>query len=122
MADAEDGRPPMHDLFDGRAVDETHLKGQDVPTPTWEVYMVEGIGVAGGEGVTPMQKAMELLDGKTSSEFSQAALASDIIRNDPDLLQSIGLPASAAKNFTNTMITSKQFTKDKGGVFHKVAA
>jgi hypothetical protein len=120
MADGEDGRPAMHLLFDGRAVDETHLKGQDMPTAVWEVYMIEGIGTAGEEGVTPLMKAMELLDGKKLSEFNQAALASDVIRGDQELLQSIGLPASAKNSFTATMLSSKQFTKDAGGVFHKV--
>ncbi len=120
LADNEEGRPPMHELFDGRAKDEEHPKGQDVPTPTWEVYMIEGIGVKGSEGVSPMEKAMQLLDGKTLAEFNQDALASDLVRSDVQLLQSIGMPATAPNSFANTMIAGGQFTKDDKEVYHRV--
>lgn len=120
LADGEDGRPPKHELFDGRAKDEEHPRGQDVPTPAWEVYMVEGIGSKGAEGKTPMGEAMELLDGKTLAEFNQAALANDLIRSDVQLLQSIGMPVTAPNSFANTMIAGGQFTKDDKEVFHRV--
>ena len=119
LADGEEGRPPMHELFDGRSKDEAHPKGQDVPTAAWEVYMVEGIGIAGEEGISPLEKAMELLDGKTLAEFNSAALASDSVRSDVELLNSIGMAVSAPKSFTNTMIASKQFYKSQDGIFHK---
>jgi len=121
MADGEDGRPPKHNLFDGRARDEEHPNGQDVPTATWECYMVEGIGVAGGEGVSAMDKAMELLDGKTIDEFRAAAMQNDLVKGDMALLQSIGMPETADKSFGNTMVNSGAFTKDNEGRFHKVA-
>jgi len=122
LADGEDGRPSMHDLYDGRAKDEEHPKGQDVPTAAWEVYMVEGVGVKGGGGASPLDKAMELLDGKTIAEFNQAALANDLIRSDVSLLQSIGMPASAPNSFANTMIATGRFTKDDQEAFHKVGS
>lgn len=118
LADGEEGRPTPPDLFDGRA---NEGKGGDVPTPCWTVYMVEGIGVLGEQGNTPNDKAMELLDGKTLAAFNKLALADPTIRADGDLLAAISLPASAPNSFGNTMITSGQFTKDKTGVFHKVA-
>ena len=120
LADGEDGRPPKHDLFDGRAKDDEHPKGQDVPTAVWEAYMVEGIGVKGSGGMTALVKAMELLDGKTIAEFNQAAVGNDLIRSDINLLQSIGMPVTAPNSFTNTMVAGGQFTKDDKGVFHKV--
>lgn len=121
MADGEDGRPAMHLLFDGRAKDEEHPRGQDVPTATWEVYMVEGVGVAGAGGVSPMDKAMELLDGKTVDEFRAAAMQDDLVKGDMTLLQSIGKPDTAADSFGNTMVTSGKFTKDEAtGKFAKV--
>ena len=120
IADGEEGRPPLHLLFDGRAKDETHPKGQDMPTPAWECYMVEGVGVKGGEGSSPLDKAMELLDGKTVAQFNQAALANDVVRSDVNLLQSIGMPVSAPNSFTNTMVTGGKFTKDDQEIFHKV--
>ena len=120
MADGEDGRPSLHELFDGRAKDETHPKGQDMPTPAWEVYMVEGIGVAGEGGVTALDKAIELLNGRTLSEFNKLAQTNDLIRGDVELLQSVGMPLSAPTSFSHTMLTSKKFIKDKAGVYHKV--
>ena len=121
VADGEDGRPPKHDLFDGRAKDEAHPKGQDVPTAVWVVYSVEGVGVAGGEGITPTDKAMQLLDGKTLSEFNKAAMADELVRSDTDLLTAIGKPVSAKDSFANVMIASKKFTKDtKTGTYQRV--
>ncbi len=123
LADGEEGRPPMHDLFDGRAKDEEHPRGQDVPTAAWEVYMVEGVGVSGGEGITPTERAMQLLDGRTLSEFNQLAMADDLIRSDVELLQAIGMPVTAPNSFANSMVSSKQFTKDaKTGVYKRVVA
>jgi len=119
VADGEDGRPEKHALFDGRNKDEAHPKGQDTPTAVWEVYMVEGIGSADGAGVSALDKAMELLDGKTLPQFNAAALASDVIKSDVALLTSIGMPPSAPNSFSNTMLKGKQFTKDAQGVFHK---
>ena len=114
------GRPPKHMLFDGRAKDEENPRGQDMPTATWEVYMIEGIGVKGAAGVNPIDAAVDLLDGKTIEEFNAAALASDVIRGDVALLQSIGMPISAPTSFSNTMIAMGKVTKDDAGLFHKV--
>lgn len=114
------GRPNKHMLFDGRATDEAHPRGQDMPTAAWEVYLVEGVGVKGGAGTTPLDAAKELLDGWTLDEFNSGALASDIIKGDIALLQAIGKPVSAPDSFTNTMLASGEFTKDETGVFHKV--
>lgn len=121
LADNEEGRPAKHDLYDGRAIDEQHPRGQDVPTATWEVYLVEGIGVKGGEGTTPLDEAMKLLDGKNLNDFNQAALLNDLVRSDINLLQSLGKPVSATDSFTNTMLAAGKFTKDDKDIFHKVA-
>jgi len=58
MTDGLDGRPESTDLYDGRAQ-------VDKPTPAWTVYEIEGVGVAGGQGVSAMDLAMSLLDGKS---------------------------------------------------------
>ncbi len=121
LCDGEEGRPAKVDLFDGRAKDEAHPKGQDVPTAVWKCYMIEGIGSADGSaGVTPIEKAMQLLNGKTLAEFNKLAMQNDLIRSDVALLQSIGMAPSAANSFANTMVSSKQFTKSKEGVFTRV--
>lgn len=117
LADGEDGRPAPPMLFDGRA---NEGKGGDAPTPVWMVYMVEGIGMTGDTGETPLAKAIELLDGKTLPQFNKAALENEQIRADTELLSSISMPPSAPNNFANTMVASKKFTKGKDGVFHKV--
>lgn len=114
MTDGEDGRPESMDLYDGRA-------DSDRPTPAWAVYEVEGVGVAGGQGVSAMDLAMSLLDGKTLAEFNTAALANPVIRADTPLLQSISKPPTAADSFANTMVTAGKFTVDEQSVYHKVA-
>lgn len=120
MADGQDGRPISPLLFDGRATDDAHPKGQDVATPTWKFFMIEDIGVAGGQGVSPLDKAIELLNGKTLADFNAAALADPIIRGDTQLLTSIALPPSAPNSFSSAMLATKKFKKDKNGVFSKV--
>jgi len=115
LTDGEDGRPDPMDLYDGRA-------GTDKPTPAWTVYEIEGIGIAGGQGVSAMDLAMSLLDGKTLAEFNTAALANPVIRNDTALLQAISLPPTAPNSFANTLIAAGTFTQDETGVFHKVVA
>lgn len=120
LADGEDGRPEPPMLFDGRATDAQHPKGQDAPTMAWMIYEVEGVGVAGGQGVSAADVAMALLDGKTLSQFNKEALANPTIRNDTALLQSISLPATAPGSFANALVMAGQFTKDKQQVYHKV--
>ena len=111
MTDGVDGRPAPMDLWDGR-VDE------DRPTSAWTVYEIEGVGVAGGKGVSPMDLAMSLLDNKTLADFNKAALDNPIIRADTALLQSIGMPPTAPNSFANTMKTGGKFYQDEAGVFH----
>jgi len=115
MADGEMGRPQPPMLYDGR-IEEDKL------TPCWTVYEIEGIGVAGGQGKTPLDKAMDLLENKTMSDFNAAALADPLIRGDAALLQAISAPPAAPNNFCNTMLTTGQFVKDAQEVFHKVTA
>lgn len=122
LADGEDGRPEPPMLFDGRATDAAHPKGQDVPTPAWTIYSIEGIGVAGGQGVNPVELAEALLDGKTLAQFNQEAMANDIIKSNGALLQSIAKPPTAPDNFANALVTGGKFTKDAAGVHHKVVA
>ena len=121
LADGEDGRPEPPMLFDGRATDAAHPRGQDTPQPAWMVYSIEGIGVAGGQGVNPTELAESLLDGKTLPQFNKEALANDIIKGNSALLQSIALPPTAAGNFANALVKAGKFTKDDSGVFHKAA-
>ena len=113
LTDGLDGRPEPMDLFDGRA-------NIDRPTPAWTVYEIEGVGIAGGQGVSPMDLAMALLDGRTLAEFNKIVLDNPIVRGDVALLQAISMPPTALKSFANTMLKAKQFTKDEQGVFHKV--
>lgn len=117
MTDGEEGRPAAPDLFDGRANDG---KGGDVPTPTWTVYSVEGIGVAEGQGSTPQSRAEDLLDGKALADFNSAALADPVIRTDAALLQAISAPVSAPNSFANVLVAAGKFTKDAQEVYHKV--
>jgi len=121
LADGEDGRPEPPMLFDGRATDAEHLKGQDMPTPAWSVYSIEGVGVAGGQGVDATELAMGMLDGKTLAQFNKEAIANDIIKSNTGLLQAISQPPTAAGNFANALVAAGKFTKDATtGIYHKV--
>ncbi len=113
LTDNIDGRPEPMDLYDGRA-------DEDRPTPAWTVYELEGIGVAGGQGVSAMDLAMSLLDNKTLPEFNKAALDNLIIRTDTPLLQSISLPPTADNSFANTLVKAGKFTVNEQGLYSKV--
>ena len=113
LADGEDGRPEPPMLWDGRATDETHPKGQDMPTPAWIIYEVEGIastGTDGGVSATDLAEAM--LTGKTLATFNKEALSNATIRNDAALLASIGLPVASPGNFANVLVKAGKFTLD----------
>lgn len=86
LSDGEEGRPMPVPLFDGRA---NEGKGGDVPTATWMIYMVEGIGVIGTSAQSPLDLAMGILNGKTASEFSKAVLAEESIRSDSQLMTAL---------------------------------
>ena len=123
LTDGEDGRPEPPMLFDGRATDAANPRGQDMPTPAWAIYSIEGVGVAGGQGVNPAELAEALLDGKTLTQFNKDALANDIIKAHASLLQSIALPPTAPGNFANALVTAGKFIKDETtGIFHKAVA
>lgn len=115
LADGEDGRPEPPMLFDGRA-------NEDRPTPAWMVYSIEGVGIAGGQGVNPAELAEALLDGKNLTQFNKEAMANEVIRANTSLLQSIALPPTAPGNFANALVAAGKFTKDEQGIFHKVEA
>ena len=118
LTDGEDNRPKPADLFNGRANDG---KGGDVPTPAWTFYEIEGVGTAGGgAGVSALEVAMSLLDGKSLPDFNKAAMESPIIRKDMELLQSIGMPPSAANSFIKTMTKTGKFKADTQGMYHKI--
>jgi len=117
LADGENGRPTPPELWDGRAAGG---EGANVPTPCWKVYEVEGIGVAGGQGKTALDRAIELLEGKTMADFNAVAMSDPLIRTDAALLTSISAQPDAPTNFCNTMLTTGNFIKDAQEVFHKV--
>lgn len=112
LADGEDGRPEPPMLYDGRV-------SEDRPRVCWTVYEVEGVGVAGTQGISAAEMAKALLDGKTLTAFNKEALANAAIKADMGLLQSIGLPVSAAGNFANALVAAGEFTKDAQGVYHR---
>jgi len=123
LADGEDGRPEPPMLFDGRATDAANPKGQDVPTPAWTIYSIEGVGVAGGQGINPNELAKALLDGKTLAQFNKDAMANDIIKANAALLTSIALPPTVPGNFANALVTTGEFTLDpETKIYHKAAA
>lgn len=95
-----------HDL--GQKDEVTKAK---VLSTCWEVIGIEGAGVK----VDPMTRLMELIEGKSTQEFNQLALADTSIRTDQSivsgLINNTLLPALEGKN---------QIKKDDKGIWHKV--
>ena len=114
MCDGQDGRPAGKPIWQKDADREKYPNGE-VPSAVWTVTEVEG-KVAGGSHTTPEERARMLLDGKTLPEFNKAAYADPIIRQESakDLQRSI-----TDKSFITALLTTKEFTKDAAGVYHR---
>lgn len=113
LCDGLEGRPAPFMVYNGRTREEA-------ATPIWNIYSIEGYGVAGAQGVVPMDKAIEVLDGKTLAQFNAIAYEDEVIKSDPQLLTMIGLPISAPNSFANTMLAAGKFIKDEQEIFHLV--
>jgi hypothetical protein len=111
VADGVNGRPNPPVLYDGR--DKI-----DKPTPCWTVFSVGGI-VAGQIGKSPVDRAKELLNGKTLVEFNNTVLQDALVRSDMALVTACTKPISAPDSFVATMVAAGLFTVDDKGVYHK---
>lgn len=87
-----------------------NLEGEEIIMDAWEVASVEGAV----SKVNPIEKALELLDGKNESTFNQAVF------NEPALKGTDVLSAILNKTFLTTMKGSGQITLDDDGTYHVV--
>ncbi len=130
-----------HMMWDGKAVNPQNpaKPGMEVPRDCWEVIEVEGFATpvastptaAQPKTNTPMgtvqplvaktavQLAIELLDGKTDTQFSTAAFSNDVIKRDGKMVSSLlggqfipGLIAAGivVKNADGTYTVNKQLS------------
>ena len=93
-----------HLLYDGR-------QSKDTEQGAWEVTALDG---AGATKTSPQDQALSLLDGKTLSQFNQAALADPIIRSDAALQALI-----MSKKWVPQMIEEGLVVADEDGI-HRV--
>lgn len=101
---------PGHMLFDGR-------EGKEVEREAWVVSEVHGAGVA--KTVTKsgaMDRALELLDGKTEQEWNQA------IFQDPGIKGSEVMGSIMNRTFLPNAEQSKLASVDENGVWHVTKA
>jgi hypothetical protein len=102
--------------------------GQETPRECWEVVYVEGVGGAphGGvaapvttkaqpDAITPVQQALNLLDGKTQQQWNNSVFQDPMVKGSPDLINQI-----ISGSFLSAMESSGQITKDENGIYHKV--
>lgn len=105
FCDGQEGRPEPKPIWN-------RDRGEEVLNPVWEVFEVAGV-VAGAGAKSAIEKAKELLDGKTRADFNKAAYADPIIRADDKFQRTI-----TDKSFINSMVQIGEFTEDGEGVFH----
>ena len=116
-----------HMMWDGQKQEQT-------PRESWEVVYVEGVGgtphsgVADlataqvpaptpvATGVSPSQKALELLDGLTLADWHQKVFQEPSIRDDTSDLKTTIID----NKFIPAMEAAGQVTKDENGVYHVV--
>ena len=103
----------------------------ETPREAWEVIWVEGMGGTPHSGVaapaqvvgtpakstgeTPMQRAINLLDGKTQQQWNNVVFQDTLVKNDTKLVNSI-----IAGEFLAPLKESGVISKDVSGVYHKV--
>ncbi len=105
------------------------------PREAWEVVYVEGVGgtahsgagaaaPAAGDapapvpvatGVTPIQQALNLLDGKTQQEWNNIVFQDPIVKADAALTNSI-----IGGTFLSPMVESGMLTVDENQIYHVV--
>ena len=114
---------PGHMMWDNDLQKET-------PRESWEVVWAEGFGgtpcsgvaeptptkapTTGGE--TPVQRAINLLDGKTQQEWNNVVFQDTVVKNDTALVNSM-----ITGQFLPPLEQSGVVTKDDDGVYHKVS-
>jgi len=119
---------PGHMMWDNDKQEET-------PREAWEVVYVEGVGgtpYSGGgistptmadtparagaatpTGVTPIQQALNLLDGKTQQDWNTLVFQDPLVKGDSALVSSI-----ISGTFIPPMEASGMVTKDDNGIYH----
>ena len=94
---------PGHMMWDGQ---------KRTPRESWEV-----VGIEGKASATPkksgLDRALEILNGKTTQQFNQAALSDPVVRADSEIQ-----PLILGKKFIPQMIEMGAATVDKDGVHH----
>jgi len=78
----------------------------------WEVVEVQGRETGGG-AISPIQKALDLLDGKSDQDYYQVALADPIIKKDGNLVTQL-----LNNTFLPAVEASGQAKKDENGIWH----
>lgn len=92
-----------HMLWDSRTKAE-------VDRQCWEVLSIEG---AGQVKVDAMQRAKELLDGKTLQQFQSAALSDAVIRSDASVQQAI-----LGRTLVQQLVESGEVVVDADGIHY----
>jgi len=105
---------PGHMVWDGQTKAER-------PIDCWELMGVEGVATAAPKakaaatGLSPMQEAIKLLDGKPEQAWNQAVFNNATIKADTALVQSI-----LQRTFIPPLLEAGIVTVDEDGVYHKV--
>lgn len=94
---------PDHDFGENRDT------GERIVSSIWEVASIEG----GGAKVNPIERALELLDGKTIAEFNQVVFSDPAIKGDVAFGETL-----LDDSFIKSMLDSGKVTKNDDGVCH----
>jgi len=92
-------------------------KGEETGRDCWEILSVSGEAGAKPSGTSPLNRALELLDGKSEADFNQSVFQDELVKSG-------GLIPSILDNtdtgFLATLISTGRATKDDSGIFHVV--
>ena len=88
--------------------------GEPIIVSAWEVQDIEG-REAGGTVKTPADRAMELLEGKTTQQWNQEVLADPVVKRDGTLITQI-----LSRTFLPALEASGVIKSDESGIWHIV--
>lgn len=117
LSDGEDVAQAVGRTLEMKVTDGHDLGQKDEVTKAkvlsscWEVIGIEGAGVK----VDPMTRLMELIEGKSTQEFNQLALADTSIRADQTIVAGL-----INNTLLSSLETKGQIKKDDKGIWHKV--
>lgn len=86
--------------------------------PAWQITSIDGASAGGAtvdDGID--DHVLELLDGKSDTDFYQAFYQDELVRKHPDLIV-----AATERKLLDTLVAAGRASRDEAGIYHRTDA